>query len=110
MDNVTGANLGFEKEIFAAADKLRGNMEYWQRFLMPKLSKNPKQVVIQMFSKDSAKTRLLLQDNTLIMENLSNVDITGIRLDHAKDLKDFAFYIKDTIAINQDESKWVWPQ
>lgn len=27
MDNVTGANLGFEKEIFAAADKLRGNID-----------------------------------------------------------------------------------
>lgn len=27
MDNVTGANLGFEKEIFDAADKLRGNMD-----------------------------------------------------------------------------------
>ena len=27
MDNITGANLGFEKEIFAAADKLRGNMD-----------------------------------------------------------------------------------
>lgn len=27
MDNITGANLGFEKEIFAAADKLRGNID-----------------------------------------------------------------------------------
>lgn len=27
MDNVTGANLGFEEEIFVAADKLRGNMD-----------------------------------------------------------------------------------
>lgn len=27
MDNVTGSNLSFEKEIFAAADKLRGNMD-----------------------------------------------------------------------------------
>ncbi len=26
-DKVTGANLGFEKEIFAAADKLRGNID-----------------------------------------------------------------------------------
>lgn len=105
MDNVTGANLGFEKEIFDAADKLRGNIEYWQRFLMPKLSKNPKQVVNHMFFKDSPKTRLLLQDNTLNMENLSNVDITGIRLDHGEDIKDFAFHIKDTITINPDESK-----
>ncbi|MFQ9333043.1 MAG: N-6 DNA methylase, partial [Finegoldia magna] len=27
MDNITGANLGFEKEIFQAADKLRGNID-----------------------------------------------------------------------------------
>ena len=27
MENITGANLGFEREIFAAADKLRGNVD-----------------------------------------------------------------------------------
>ena len=27
MYNITGANLGFEKEIFQAADKLRGNID-----------------------------------------------------------------------------------
>ena len=26
-ENISGANLGFEKEIFAAADKLRGNID-----------------------------------------------------------------------------------
>lgn len=26
-EKVSGANLGFEKEIFAAADKLRGNID-----------------------------------------------------------------------------------
>lgn len=86
-------------------DNVGGNMEYWQNFLLPKLTKNPKQVVNHMFFKDSPKIRLLLQDNTLNMENLSNVDITGIRLDHAEDLKDFAYYIKDTISINPDETK-----
>ena len=86
-------------------DNVGGNMEYWQNFLLPKLTKNPKQVVNHMFFKDSPKIRLLLQDNTLNMENLSNVDITGIRLDHPEDLKDFAYYIKDTISINPDETK-----
>lgn len=86
-------------------DNVGGNMDYWQRFLLPKLSKNPKQVVNHMFFKDSPKTRLLLQDDTLNMESLDNVDITGISLDHAEDLKDFAYYIKDTIVINPDESK-----
>lgn len=27
MDNITGANLGFEKKFFQAADKLRGNID-----------------------------------------------------------------------------------
>jgi site-specific DNA-methyltransferase (adenine-specific) len=27
MDNITGANLGFEKEIFQVSDKLRGNID-----------------------------------------------------------------------------------
>lgn len=26
-ENISGANLGFEKEIFAAADKLSGNID-----------------------------------------------------------------------------------
>lgn len=86
-------------------DNVGGNMEYWQNFLLPKLTTNPKQVTNHMFFKDSPKIRLLLQDNTLNMENLSNVDITGIRLDHAEDLKDYSYYIKDTIVINPDETK-----
>lgn len=85
-------------------DNVGGNMDYWQRFLLPKLSKNPKQVVNQMFFKDAPKTRLLLEDETLNMENLANVDISGIKLDHSEDLRDFAYYIKDTIVINPDES------
>lgn len=86
-------------------DNVGGNMEYWQNFLLPKLTTNPKQVTNHMFFKDSPKIRLFLQDNTLNMENLSNVDITGIRLDHAEDLKDYSYYIKDTIVINPDETK-----
>ena len=58
-----------------------------------------------MFFKDSAKARILLSDDTLNVEKLSNVDITGIKLDHAEDLKDFSYYIKDVVTINPDESK-----
>lgn len=86
-------------------DNVGGNMEYWQNFLIPKLSKNPKQVVNHMFFKDSDKIRLQLMDDTLNMESLSNVDISGIKLDHAEDLKDFSYYIKNVIAIEPDESE-----
>lgn len=86
-------------------DNVGGNMDYWQRFLLPKLSKNPKQVVNHMFFKDTEKIKLFLNDETLNMESLDNVDISGIKLDHSEDLKDFAYYIKDTIAISPDESK-----
>lgn len=86
-------------------DNVGGNMEYWKNFLLPKLITEPKQVTNHMFFKDSAKTRLLLSDDTINVEKLSNVDITGIKLDHAEDLKDFAYYIKDIVAINPDESK-----
>ena len=86
-------------------DNVGGNMEYWQNFLIPKLSKNPKQVVNHMFFKDSDKIRLQLMDDNLNMESLSNVDISGIKLDHGEDLKDFSYYIKDVIAIEPDESQ-----
>ena len=81
-----------------------GNMEYWRNFLLPKLITSQKQVTNHMFFKDSEKTRLLLADDTLNAEKLSNVDITGISLDHAEDLRDFAYYIKDVVNINPDES------
>lgn len=86
-------------------DNVGGNMEYWQNFLIPRLSKNPKQVVNHMFFKDSDKIRLLLTDDTLNMESLSNVDISSIKLDHAEDLEDFSYYIKDVIAIDPNESQ-----
>lgn len=86
-------------------DNVGGNMEYWQNFLIPKLATKPNQVTNHMFFKDSDKVRLLLQDDTLNMEKLSNVDISAISLDNAEDLKGFSYYIKDEITINPDESK-----
>lgn len=86
-------------------DNVGGNMEYWQNFLLPKLITDQKQVTNHMFFKNSPKSKLILSDNTLNVETLSNVDITGIKLDYSEDLKDFHYYIKDLIVINPDESK-----
>lgn len=81
-----------------------GNQEYWQNFLLPKLLTSQKSVTNHLFFKDSDKAKLILADDTLNVEALSNVDISGIKLDHYNDLENFDYYIKDTITVSPDES------
>ena len=82
-----------------------GNMDYWQKFLLPKILKSPKSVTNHLFFKDSDRAKLILADDALNIETLKNVDITGVKLEHSSDLKNFDYYIKDTITVNPDESK-----
>ncbi len=81
-----------------------GNMEYWRNFLLPKLLTSQKMVTNHLFFKDSERAKLILADDTLNVENLSNVDVSGIKLDHPNDLKKFDYYIKDNVVISPDES------
>ena len=81
-----------------------GNMEYWQKFLLPKLLTSEKSVTNNLFFKDSDRAKLILADDTLNVEKLSNVDISGIKLDHASDLKNFEYYIKDEISVIPDDT------
>lgn len=94
----------YEALIIDIRENYGGNMEYWQKFLLPKILTAPKTVTNHLFFKDSNRAKLLLADDTLNVEKLSNVDISAIKLDHAKDLKDFDYYISDTITVTPDES------
>lgn len=82
-----------------------GNMDYWQKFLLPKILTSPKSVTNHLFFKDSARAKLILADDTLNIENLKDIDISAIKLSHASDLKDFDYYIRDTITVNPDDSQ-----
>lgn len=81
-----------------------GNMEYWQKFLLPKLLKSQKEVSNHLFFKDSQRAKLILADETLNIEKVSNVDLSAIKLEHSEDLKKFDYYIRNTIVVNPDES------
>lgn len=81
-----------------------GNMEYWQKFLLPKLLKSQKEVSNHLFFKDSQKAKIILADETLNIEKVSNVDLSAIKLEHSEDLKKFDYYIRNTIVVNPDES------
>lgn len=81
-----------------------GSMEYWQKFLLPKLLKNQKEVSNHLFFKDSQRAKIILADETLNIEKVSNVDLSAIKLEHAEDLKKFDYYIRNTIVVNPDES------
>ena len=82
-----------------------GNMDYWQKFLLPRLLKSPKSVTNHLFFKDSDRAKLILADDTLNIEKLDDIDISAVKLSHSSDLKDFDYYIRDTITVNPDESE-----
>lgn len=81
-----------------------GNMEYWQKFLLPKLLKSQKEVSNHLFFKDSQRAKIILADETLNIEKVSNVDLSAIKLEHSEDLKKFDYYIRNTIVVSPDES------
>lgn len=81
-----------------------GNADYWQKFLLPKLITSQKSVTNHLFFKDSDKAKLILADDTINVQTISNVDISGIKLDNAGDLKDFDYYIREEIKITPDET------
>ena len=82
-----------------------GNAEYWQKFLLPKILPSQKSVTNHLFFKDSPRAKLILADDTLNVEAIKNVDISAIKLEHPNDIKDFDYYIRDTITVSPDESE-----
>ena len=81
-----------------------GNMEYWQNFFLPKIITSQKTVTNNLFFKESNQAKLMFADDSLNVERVRNVDISGIKLDNAEDLDHFDFYMKDIITINPDQS------
>lgn len=76
-----------------------GNIEYWQEYLFPRLIEKKVSVNNHMFFKDGIRTRLLLKSEEISCENISNVDLGKMDLEHKEDLKDFSYYSKDKIEI-----------
>ena len=76
-----------------------GNIEYWQEYLLPRLIEKKVFVNNHMFFKDGMRTRLLLKSEGISCENISNVDLGKMDLEHKEDLKDFSYYSKDKIEI-----------
>ncbi|MDO5047538.1 MAG: S41 family peptidase [Anaerococcus sp.] len=81
-----------------------GNTEYWKDFLLPKLLTRPKKVRNNLFFKKSNKAKMIFADDRLNVEEISNVDISSLKLDHREDLKNFDLYMKDTISVSPDSS------
>lgn len=77
-----------------------GNIEYWQEYLLPRLIEKKVFVNNHMFFKDGMRTRLLLKSEGISCENISNVDLGKMDLEHKEDLKDFSYYSKDKIEIS----------
>jgi len=81
-----------------------GNYDYWKNFLLPKLVVRQKSVTNRMFIKDSEKSKLIFEDETINVERIKNVDLSAIDLDYREDIDNFDYYIKEDITINPDKT------
>ena len=104
LDNLLRNKHLYKAIIIDIRENYGGNMDYWQKFLLPKLLTNQKSVTNHLFFKDSDEAKLILADDTINVQTLANVDISGVKLDNADDLKNFDYYIRETITISPDES------
>lgn len=77
-----------------------GNIEYWQNYLLPRLIEKKVSVENHMFFRDGMRTKMLLQSEDISYENIENVNLANIDLNHKEDLENFSYYSKDEIEIS----------
>lgn len=77
-----------------------GNVEYWQDYLLPRLIEKKVSISNHMFFRDGMRSKMLLESEDIYYENIENVDLTKLNLNHIEDLKDFSYYSKDDIEIS----------
>lgn len=99
LDNFLEENENLKALVIDIRGNSGGNIEYWQEYLLPRLIEKKVSVNNHMFFKDGMRTRLLLKSEGISCENISNVDLGKMDLEHKEDLKDFSYYSKDKIEI-----------
>lgn len=77
-----------------------GNIEYWQNYLLPRLIEKKVSVENHMFFRDGMRTKMLLQSEDISYENIENVNLANMDLNHKEDLENFSYYSKDDIEIS----------
>ncbi|PMC81612.1 S41 family peptidase [Anaerococcus hydrogenalis] len=77
-----------------------GNIEYWQNYLLPRLIEKKVSVENHMFFRDGMRTKMLLQSEDISYENIENVNLANMDLNHKEDLENFSYYSKDEIEIS----------
>ena len=99
LDKFLEENQDLKTIIIDIRENSGGNIEYWQEYLLPRLIDKKISVNNHMFFKDGMRTKLLLESEELGFEDISNVNIEKMELEHKEDLKDFSYYSKDKIEI-----------
>lgn len=89
----------YKKLVIDIRNNSGGNMRYRQEFFLPQILQEEVSTTNHMFFKNGRRTKDLLDRDKVDYENIENVDLSKLDLDHKEDLNDFSFYAKNEIDI-----------
>lgn len=100
LDEFLENNSNLKALIIDIRQNSGGNIEYWQNYLLPRLIEKKVSVENHMFFRDGMRTKMLLQSEDISYENIENVNLANMDLNHKEDLENFSYYSKDDIEIS----------
>lgn len=99
IDDYLSKNPDLKALAIDIRDNSGGNIEYWQNYLLPRLIDKKVSLDNHMFFKDGMRSRMLLESEGVVYENLSNVNLDKMDLKHKEDLENFTYYSKDRVEV-----------
>lgn len=99
LDKYLEENPNLKAMVIDIRDNSGGNIEYWQNYLLPRFINKKVSLDNHMFFKDGMRSRMLLESEEVVFENLSNVNMEKMDLKHKEDLKNFTYYSKDRVEV-----------
>ncbi|MDO4662176.1 MAG: S41 family peptidase [Tissierellia bacterium] len=81
-----------------------GNVDYWQKFLLPKIIGKKYKTDNYMFFKDGDRTKIVLEDGDYNYQKLEDINLSDLHLENEEALKNFSYFAKETIEISPKDS------
>lgn len=81
-----------------------GSIEYWSKFLLPRLLDKSMKISNYLFFKGGSRSMILLEDGEYDYEKLQNIDLASMKLKHKENLKDFSYYAVEDIEVIPKDS------
>ncbi|MDY3005535.1 S41 family peptidase [Anaerococcus porci] len=99
IDKYLNDNPDLKAIVIDIRDNSGGNIEYWKNYLLPRLINKKVSLDNHMFFKDGMRSRMLLESEGVVFENISNINLEKMNIKHKEDLKDFTYYSKDRVEV-----------